>query len=323
MAINEPIRSDRHNLGGAFTAVLCGLALGLSPLAYSEEESGPAHTQSAAAIGKALSNPLSNVWALFTEVDYSFSDGDLSDKRWRNGQAVIFQPIMPVPITDNWKMITRPTLPIFINNDVPNGRRYDTLNHPDGNGVVLKPDGNAVFDSENGFGDLSIPLMFTKKSDSKWGFGAGPTFLFPTGEDPFTTDTWEIGPAAVLTLKTGNFSGALLGQYWWNYDEEESNTPDTSHGSLLYSMWWSLPQAWQVGFNPTITYNNETRSGDKWSVPIGIGAAKTMKFGKLPVKFQFSIEKHVIRPDDFGADVVFRLNIIPVIPGLVKNPLFN
>jgi hypothetical protein len=49
----------------------------------------------------------------------------------------------------------------------------------------------------------------------------------------------------VLTLKAGNFSGALLGQYWWNYDEEESNTPDTSHGSLLYSAWWSLPQAWQ------------------------------------------------------------------------------
>jgi hypothetical protein len=48
-----------------------------------------------------------------------------------------------------------------------------------------------------------------------------------------------------------------------------------------------------------------------------------MKFGKLPVKFQFSIEKHLIRPDDFGADVVFRLNIIPVIPGLVKSPLFN
>jgi hypothetical protein len=316
-------QGNRRTPGGVLAAIVGGLTLTLSPISYSAEESGPPHTQSAAAIGAALSNPLSDVWALFTEIDYSFSDGDLSDKRWRNGQSVIFQPIMPIPLTDDWKMITRPTLPIIINNDVPVGRRHDTIDLPGGNGVLLKEDGNAVFDSENGFGDLSIPLLFTKKSDRSWNIGGGPTFLFPTGEEPFSSDTYEVGPGVVLTLKTGNFSGALLGQYWWNYAEQDNDTPDTSHGSLLYSAWWSLPDAWQVGFNPTITYNNETRSGDKWSVPIGMGAAKTIKFGKLPIKFQFSVEKHVIRQDDFGADVVFRLNIIPVIPGLVKSPLFN
>jgi hypothetical protein len=46
------------------------------------------------------------------------------------------------------------------------------------------------------------------------------------------------------------------------------------------------------------------------------------KFGKLPVKFQLAIEKSIVREDDFGVDWNLRLNIIPVIPGLVKSPLF-
>ena len=44
--------------------------------------------------------------------------------------------------------------------------------------------------------------------------------------------------------------------------------------------------------------------------------------GKLPVKFQLAIEKSIVREDDFGLDWNIRFNIIPVMPGLVKKPLF-
>ena len=44
--------------------------------------------------------------------------------------------------------------------------------------------------------------------------------------------------------------------------------------------------------------------------------------GKLPVKFQLTIEKSVVREDDFSLDWNIRFNIIPVIPSLVKKPLF-
>ena len=56
---------------------------------------------------------------------------------------------------------------------------------------------------------------------------------------------------------------------------------------------------------------------------VGLGVARTMKLGKPPVKFQFSVEKSVIRQDAFGKDWNVRPNVIPVvIPALVKNPLF-
>jgi len=50
--------------------------------------------------------------------------------------------------------------------------------------------------------------------------------------------------------------------------------------------------------------------------------AKISKFGKLPVKFQFGVEKSIWRQDDYDKDWQVGLNIIPVIPALMKNPLF-
>jgi hypothetical protein len=43
-------------------------------------------------------------------------------------------------------------------------------------------------------------------------------------------------------------------------------------------------------------------------------AAKTMMFGKLPIKFQFGVEKSIVRQDNMGKDWLFRFNIIPLFP---------
>jgi hypothetical protein len=49
--------------------------------------------------GKKLSNPLSDVWALFTEFDLNFSDGNVNSGHERAGGRTIFQPIVPIPST--------------------------------------------------------------------------------------------------------------------------------------------------------------------------------------------------------------------------------
>src|SRR5205814_1835169 len=43
---------------------------------------------------KKLANPLSNVWAMFTEFDLNFSDGNLDPGHPRVGGRMIFQPIL-------------------------------------------------------------------------------------------------------------------------------------------------------------------------------------------------------------------------------------
>ena len=281
---------------------------------------------SLAKTGAALSNPLSDVWALFTEFDSTWSEGDFSGGDHRSGGAMIVQPIMPIPLTENWKLLTRPTLPVILSTDIPVGRRYDSSESTDGTTVFLKENGEAVFDDYDGLGDMSLPMMLAPANPNpgaKWGFGGGPTFHFPTAtEESLGTNTWEIGPAAVVTYKTPKFTGALFGQYWWNYAETNSRATDTSHGTLLYSAWWNLPKTWQIGFAPTISYNAKATDGNEWNVPIGLGVAKMIKFGKVPVKFQLAIEKSVVRQDDFGTDWNIRFNIIPVVPSLIQKPLF-
>jgi hypothetical protein len=43
----------------------------------------------------------------------------------------------------------------------------------------------------------------------------------------------------------------------------------------------------------------------------------------MPVKFQLGIEHSVVSQDDFGKRALIKLNIIPVIGALVKNPIFG
>ena len=92
---------------------------------------------------------------------------------------------------------------------------------------------------------------------------------------------------------------------------------------LLYFGFYNLPDAWQIGLNPTISYDNKATSGNKWNVPIGLVAVKTTKVAGKPVKFQFGVEYSVVSQDDFGQRFMIKLNIIPVIKSLVAKPIFG
>jgi hypothetical protein len=51
--------------------------------------------------------------------------------------------------------------------------------------------------------------------------------------------------------------------------------------------------------------------------------AKTTAIGGKPFKFQFGFEYSVLSQDTFGTRFQVKLNIIPVIGALVKNPIFG
>jgi hypothetical protein len=272
------------------------------------EHSGTEHG-SLGELGAKLSDPTSDVWALFTEFDFTWNRGDSTDNDYKFGVDMIFQPIMPFKLTEDWKILTRPTVPVQFSAPIPTG---------------IKPDGTVDFDYESGLGNISLPLLFTPvaKPGEAFSVGVGPTFQFPTRTPAeLGTKTWEAGPAAVVSYKTKKFTAGVLGQYWWSYSES-GNDPSTSHGSILPFFYYNLPDAWQVGFNPTITYNEKATSGNKWNVPIGLTVAKMAKLGKLPVKFQVGVEYAVERQDDFGPEWRLKLNVIPVIKSLQKKPFF-
>ena len=274
----------------------------------SADQTGSEH-ESLAEVGAKLSDPTSNVWALFTQFGITWSDGDVNTGDAKIGGNMIFQPILPVPLygegEDQWKILVRPAVPILFGNSVPKG--FNT------------------FDNETGIGDISLPLPVTMPAGN-WLLGLGPTFLIPSSSsDAFGRQQWAVGPTGIFGYKTKDWIAGIFPQYYFGIGSrgDQNNKPDASYMQLLYFGFYNLPDAWQIGFNPNITYDNKATRGNKWNVPIGLVVAKTTRVAGKPVKFQFGLEYSVVSQDDFGTRFQLKLNIIPVIQSLVKKPIFG
>jgi len=275
----------------------------------SAEQPGHEHG-SAAEVGAKLSDPTSNVWAMFTQFGLTTSDGDFNTNDPEIGGNMIFQPIMPIPLfgegADQWKLITRPTVPLLFGNSVP--RKVPNR-----------------FKQQSGIGDITLPLLVNPPA-GHWLLGLGPNFLFPSSsQKAFGRQQWAMGPTGIVGYKTKDWVAGVFPQYYFGIGSrgDQGSTPDASFMNLLYFGFYNLADAWQVGFNPTITYDNKASSGNRWNVPIGLVVAKTTMMGGRPWKFQFGFEYSVVSQDDYGTRFQVKLNIIPVIAPLIKNAIFG
>ena len=264
-------------------------------------------------VGAKLANPLSDLWALNTSFNMpQFYDGDVNTGDPKLGATMLFEPILPIPLHGTgdaeWRLATRPIIPIIFSKPIPTG--FDE------------------FDDTGGLGDIQLPLLVNlpEKYAPHLLLGAGAVGLFPSAtDDDLGQDQWALGPAVVLGYKTKKLTTGIFPNYFWKVGSsgQDKDTPDISQGSLLYFLTLNLPDAWQVGFNPTITYNHQADSENKWNVPVGLFAGKTIKIGKMPVNIKAGVEYSVVSPDTFGQRAQFRFQITPVIPGLIKNPIFG
>ena len=126
----------RAGLGAASLLAVIWFA----PVASAQEPQG-ASGSDVAETGKKLSNPLSDVWALFTRFDASFADGDVNQGNAKVGSSMLFQPILPVPLhgtgANRWNFIARPTIPVLFSEPVPTG--LNTFDHIGGLGDIQLP----------------------------------------------------------------------------------------------------------------------------------------------------------------------------------------
>ena len=68
---------------------------------------------------------------------------------------------------------------------------------------------------------------------------------------------------------------------------------------------------------------NNPVSTNKLTLPVGFGAGKLFKLGKLPVKLTLEVDYSLVKPEDYGQRWNIRFQMIPVIPALVKDALFK
>jgi hypothetical protein len=312
MAVIEFSRSRRMI---ALACALCGAWLASIPgeAARADDPSAPTEAEKLGEIGNRLANPLSDLWALsFSMNGPQFFDGNVNTGHPELGAAMLFQPVMPLPLygegEDRWKLITRPVIPFVFSTPIP--------------------DGFNEFDHKGGIGDIQLPLIVSpsERITGHFIFGAGPIFLLPSAtSDDLGQQQWAMGPAVVLGYKTDKATFGVFPNYFWKIGEadQQQSTPNVSQMSLLYFFNYKLPEAWQVGFNPTISYNHEAPSDNKWNVPVGLYIGKTVRLGRLPVLIKAGGEYSVVSEDLFGLRFQFRLQITPVIPSLIQSPILG
>jgi hypothetical protein len=111
-------------------------------------------------VNKELSNPISSTWALqLQENTYWLNRPE------RNVVNLQFQPVLPLALTDNWNLITRPVFQVM--NSTPYVNKSGNLHRI------------------TGFGDTILATLISPspKLAGPWLLGAGPRFIFPTASN--------------------------------------------------------------------------------------------------------------------------------------------
>lgn len=284
--------------------------LAAAPLRAEDEPAAPAAAEDHAAdsleeINKKLTNPVSSIWSLqFQQNNFRVSPGHGESGRWSTN--LIFQPVMPVAINDDWNLITRPVLPLFVSQAHP---EVGDPSHPD---------------RSTAFGDITLLNLVSPSPNlvGNWLLGLGPTWIFPTAPSDFTGQgKYQVGPAALAGYLSEKWIAGALVQNWWSFGGEGSR-PDTNGMNLQPIAAYFLPGGWSIGYSGNILANwDADRGRNVWTIPVGAQVAKVHKFGKLPIKFSLGLQWIPIQPEEYGQTWNVQIQITPVIPKLVHGNL--
>jgi hypothetical protein len=248
-------------------------------------------------LNRKLANPVSNIWSIANQ----FNNFELNNGQWNNNWN--FQPVMPVSLTKDWNLITRPVMPFY--NIVP----HET-----------SPGG---FARDAGLGDLTLLELLSPANSGNWVLGAGPTAIFPTATSQFTGQgKWQLGPSVVVGYLTKQFFIGVFPQQWWAIGGEHGR-PNTNQMNLQPIATLFFGKGWSIGYSGNVLANWTAPSKDVWTVPIGLGLAKVLKFGRLPVKIQLAVQYMPVHPRNNGQEWNVQVEITPVLPKLIKGVLFK
>jgi hypothetical protein len=166
---------------------------------------------------------------------------------------------------------------------------------------------------KSGLGDLTYQAFFSPAKPGKTIWGAGPAFILPTNtDDRLGTDKWSAGPAFVILAKPGHWLFGTLVQHFWSYAGDD-DVPHVNQSSLQYFINYNFEGGWYLTTSPTIRANWAANSNNTWTVPVGGGMGRLVKFDGLPVDFKLVAYSNVEKPDG-GADWRLQLQVKMLFP---------
>jgi hypothetical protein len=238
-------------------------------------------------LAKQLANPIASLISVPFQGNY---DTNIGSAEKGDRLTVNVQPVVPIPLSDEWNMISRTIVPITYQDDIA--------------GMV------APFSGEQfGLGDTTQSLFFSPTQTGPSGiiWGAGPVFLLPTGTDKLlSADKWGAGPTAVVLKQTPGATtgdtltvGALVNHIWSFAGSDRTSEISSTFMQPFIS--YSTYNGYTFGVNTETSYN---WTADEWTVPIILSVSKLTAIGNQPVSLQLGGRWWAVSPtagpEDFG-----------------------
>jgi len=237
-------------------------------------------------LAKQSQNPLGTVISLPFENNF-YSGVGPSDA---SVYTMNFKPVYPVNIGD-WNIINRFILPAMYSEGqdgpVPPGIEVDAGY----SGIIELAQG-----SEFGLGDLNYTAFISPAEPGKWIWGLGPAMVLPTAtEDRYASDKFSLGASVVALSMPGNWVYGFLLQNVWSVAGDD-DAPDVNKFLGQYFVNYNMKNGWYLSSTPVITANWEADSGNQWTVPLGGGVGRLVKYGELPVDYKLVAYKNIEKP---------------------------
>src|SRR5208337_4601992 len=140
-----------------------------------------------------------------------------------------FEPIIPFGLTDDWRVVTRPSVSI--------------LRLPAAQGGTT------------GLGDTQLPFFLTPAKTGDWVWGAGPIIQIPTATGTaLGTGKWSAGPTGALIYVGGPWVNGVIASQLWSVAGPESRAP-VSLTQLEVQVNYTFADNYYVDTDPTFSYD--------------------------------------------------------------------
>jgi hypothetical protein len=254
------------------TAVFVAVATVVALLcaAPAAQAQAPAH-QDAGALARAAQNPVANMYSLPFQNNTNLNYGPFNHTQ----NILNIQPVLPFALNEDWNVITRTIIP-----------------------VISQPAFTAGEGTTFGLGATQVSAFLSPARPGRIIWGAGAVVQAPTTTDQaLGSNIWGGGPTAVALTMQGPWVIGALANNIWSFGGDPRNRYNMFTLQPFVNYNFPHSPGTYLSFSPIVTADWEAKSGDTWTVPLGLAAGQIFRIGHQPVNAQLGAYYNVIRPD--------------------------